>query len=211
MGRDQLSEIVAAATSRKIGERKDIMREGARATHCFLLRSGRARFYRVARNGREVLFSLLGPGDVCGLGTLLDQSVNYIGTLEATEDSEVLVWDRPRIRRLAQKYPRLAQNALAIILRYLAAHLDRLVDLVTCTATERLARSMVHLCKETGAVVPNGVEITITNEELGAHANVSPFTVSRSLNRWARAGALHKSRGKIFIDVPEKLINESCG
>ena len=46
-----------------------------------------------------------------------------------------------------------------------------------------------------------------TNEELAAQANVSPFTVSRSLNRWARRGVLSKSRGKVFIKAPEKLLS----
>jgi len=116
------------------------------------------------------------------------------------------VWEQARIRRLAQKYPRLAQNALGIVLRYLAAHFDRLFDLVACTASERLARVVLHLGKETGIVLPAGVEIAVTNEELAAQANVSAFTVSRFLNRWARTGALVKSRGKVFIHSPEKLI-----
>jgi len=208
VGKDQLSEILDAAHPRKSGAGKVIMREGARAAHLFLLKSGRARFYRLTRSGGEVLLSFLRPGDVFGLGTLLDHPARYIGTVETTGDSEYLVWEDIRIRRLAQKYPRLAQNALGIVLRYLAAHFDRLFDLVTCTAAERLARALLHLSKETGVVVPNGVEITATNEELGAQANVSPFTVSRSLNRWTRTGALHKSRGKVFIHSPEKLIDD---
>ena len=205
-GRDQLSKILGAAEIRKISAGQIILREGTPPAHLFLLKSGRAKFYRLTRSGGEVLLSLLAPGDAFGLGTLLARPVPYIGTAETTRDSELLVWEQARIRRLAQKYPRLAQNALGIVLRYLAAHFDRLFDLVACTASERLARVVLHLGKETGIVVPAGVEIAVTNEELAAQANVSAFTVSRFLNRWARTGALVKSRGKVFIHSPEKLI-----
>ena len=60
------------------------------------------------------MLSLLAPGDAFGLGTLLARPVPYIGTAETTRDSELLVWEQARIRRLAQKYPRLAQNALVV-------------------------------------------------------------------------------------------------
>ena len=123
-------------------------------------------------------------------------------------DCELLVWEQSRIRALALKYPRLAQNALAIVLRYLAEHFDRLFDLLTCTAEERLARVVLHHCTEMGNVAPTGIELTITNDELAAEANVSAFTVSRLLNHWARAGALIKSRGKLIVRQPEKMISE---
>ena len=88
----------------------------------------------------------------------------------------------------------------------LAAHFDRLFNLVASTASERLVHTIVHLGKKTGTVVATGFEISATNEELAAHANVSAFTVSRLLNRWTRTGAVKKSRRKVFVRSPEKLL-----
>src|SRR6267142_301050 len=207
IGRKHLPEILAAAEIRKISARHVILREGSPPAYLFLLKSGIAKFYRLTRNGDEVLLWRLVSGDTFGLGTLLARPTPYIGTAETTRDSELLVWEQARIRGLARKYPRLAQNALDIVLRYLTAHFDRLFDLVTCTAGERLARAVLHL-GDTGIVVPSGIEVAATNEELGALANVNAFTVSRLLNRWAREGALTKSRGKVFIHSPERLIGD---
>jgi CRP/FNR family transcriptional regulator, nitrogen oxide reductase regulator len=209
IGKEQLLEILGAARVRKIGTEHVILNEGHTAKHLFLLKSGRAKFYRLTRKGDEVLLALLVPGDTFGLGTLLSRPVPYVATAETTRDSEFLVWDQARIRALARKYPRLAQNALGIVCRYLAAHFDRLFDLVTGTASERLARVVLQMSRETGTVVPSGVEIAATNEELGALADISPFTVSRVLTEWARTGALAKSRGKVFIQSPEKLMGDT--
>jgi CRP-like cAMP-binding protein len=79
--------------------------------------------------------------------------------------------------------------------------------LLTLNAAERLAQAMFHLGKQTGKIVPTGVEIEATNEELSELAHVSRFTVSRLLNKWARAGVVAKSRGKVFIYSPEKLLD----
>jgi CRP-like cAMP-binding protein len=133
--------------------------------------------------------------------------MHYIGTADAKGDSELLVWEHARIRRLAEKYPRLAENALGIVLRYLSAHTDRLVDLITLNAAQRLARVLFHLGEQTGKIHPTGVEIEATNEEFADLANVSTFTASRLLNKWAREGIVAKSRGKVFLYSPEKLLN----
>src|SRR5262249_19755863 len=154
-----------------------------------LLDSGALKFYRLAHGGNEVLLCRLRPGDVFGLGSLLPHPVPYIGTAETLRDSELLIWHHSRIRKLAYKYPRLSQNTLAIVVRYLTEHFDRLFDLVTCTAGERIARALLHLSNETGVVSPFGVEISATNEELAAASNVSAFTVSRFLNTWAHKKA----------------------
>jgi CRP-like cAMP-binding protein len=201
----QLSEILRAAEIREVRARRVIMREGTWPTHLFLLKSGRARFYRSTDGGQDVLLSTIGPGDIFGLSNLLARPVPYIGTAETTRDSELLVWDQSRIRRLAEKYPRLSQNALGIALRYLAKHFDRLYDLIACTATERVARILLHMANESSAILPNAAEIAVTNAELAEEAHVSPFTVSRLIRRWTRKGALRKSRGKLAILSPEQL------
>jgi len=202
----EVREILDAAELRKIAAHRIVITAGEVATHLFLMLSGHAQFYRLSRDGDKVLLSRLVDGNVFGLGALLSRPFHYIGTAETTVDSEFLVWERGRIRELAQKYPKLAENALGIILRYLAAHTDRLVDLVTLTAPERLARAVFHLGKQ-GKIVPTGIEIEATNEDLSQLANVSSFTVSRLLNKWARAGAVTKARGRVFIYSPDKLLD----
>ena len=204
----EVGEILDAAAIRKVGAHQIILVAGDTASHLFLLLSGDAKFYRLSHDGDRVLLSRLGRGDVFGLGSLLSRRTHYIGTAETTRDSEFLVWEHSRIRKLALTHPRLAENALAIVLQYLAAHAERLVDFVTLNAAERLARVVFNLSKQAGKIGPTGVEIAATNDELSELANVSRFTASRLLNNWARRGAVAKSRGKIFIYSPEKLLEQ---
>jgi CRP-like cAMP-binding protein len=95
---------------------------------------------------------------------------------------------------------------LRIALGYLQGYLRRHIGLVAKTAEERLAQTVLRLADKSGEVHPDGIEIRATNDELGAFADVSPFTVSRVLRKWVRGGILSKGRGRVRLYAPEALM-----
>ena len=129
-----------------------------------------------------------------------------MATSEANCDCEVLVWEHSTIRKLVTSYPVLAENGLHISLGYLRTYLDRHLGLLTRTAEERLAKTLVRLSEKAGEFHPEGIEIRATNDELASLADISPFTASRVLSGWQRMGALCKGRGRIILQAPEALM-----
>ena len=117
--------ILAAAQIQRISAKSNISNEGRRATRLFLLQSGRARFYRITKEGDLVLLAWLEPGDVIGLVTTMKSPPPYMATAEAISDCEVLAWEHSVIRRLVSLHPRLAENALHIALGYLRTYINR--------------------------------------------------------------------------------------
>jgi CRP-like cAMP-binding protein len=198
--------ILAAAQIRRISAKHDITSGGHRATHFFLVQSGRVRFYHLTKQGESVLLAWLVPGDVIGLVALLKSPLVYMASTEASSDCELLTWERSVIRRLAGRYPLLSENGLHIALGYLRNYIDRHIGLVTKTAEERLAATLLRLGDQSNEVHPNGIEIRATNDQLGALADISPFTVSRVLRKWVRAGILAKGRGRVLLYAPEALL-----
>ena len=198
--------ILAAARIQRISAKNNISTEGCRASHLFLVQSGRARFYHLTKQGKLVLLAWLVPGDVIGLEAALKRSPPYMATAEATSDCEVLAWEHSVIRNLASFHPLLAENAFRISLGYLRTFLDRHTGLVTKTAEERLAGILVRLSDQSGRSHPEGIEIRATNDELSALADISPFTASRVLNNWVHAGVVSKGRGRVLLHAPEALM-----
>jgi CRP/FNR family transcriptional regulator len=174
----------------------------------FVVRTGHVQYSRLATNGRQVVLGILAPGDVFGLGSLVLSPMQYIGTAEAVESSELIAWSARTIRRLAVKYPQLTNNVLHIALEYVAIFTERHEQLVTSTAEQRVARALSSLGATSGTPGRNGVEVRIKNEQLAALADVSVFTASRVLNGWARKGALSKTRGAVQIVSPERLLRD---
>lgn len=201
-----MQAILAAAQIRRISAKHNIASEGHRATHLLLVQSGRARYYHLTKQGEIVLLAWLVPGDVIGLVALLKSPSAYMATAEATSDCELLAWEHTVIRKLVARHPLLGENGLHIALGYLRNYAQRHIGLVTKTAEERLAETLLKLGDRSGEVHPNGIEIHATNDQLGALADISPFTASRVLRKWVRAGILSKGRGRVLLHAPEALM-----
>lgn len=201
-----LEVILAAGRERTYTPSQVLFRTGEPAERLFMLLRGSVRFSRVSDNGREVVMGVLSSGDVCGLGSLITSPMTYYGTAVAIDSSDVLVWNQAAVLRLATVYPLLSQNALQVALNYIAHFIDRQLQLVSGTAEQRLAGALIKLGTKSGTPTPKGVELTLTNELLASLADVSPFTTSRAMQNWTRAGAITKTRGRVRITAPEKLL-----
>jgi CRP/FNR family transcriptional regulator, nitrogen oxide reductase regulator len=197
--------ILDAATQRRFFANSVITNQGHPADHLFLLTKGFARFFFVTEEGRKLLFQWIGPGDLFGGRTILSDRSSYLFSTETVTDSSVLVWDRPTIRSLVVRYPRLLENALLTASDYVAWQLMSHVGLACHTSRRRVAQVLVTLARTIGKEVPGGVALQITNEELANAANVTPFTASRLMSGWQRDRALVKRRGKVLLRSPERL------
>jgi CRP-like cAMP-binding protein len=206
LSQEHVASILAAATLRRLVKGHIVTRSGEPATHLFQIKTGLVNFYRVTREGREVLLSRLSEGEAFGLGTLLDKPVNYLGNAETITETELYVWEHSWVLRFAKKEPTLALNALRIALEYIRLSSERHLALVSEDAEDRLTSTLMQLGIRTGHQHPRGLEVQITNEHLASLADVGYFTASRLLSKWQHKGALEKSRGKIIIHCPEKML-----
>jgi len=198
--------ILAAATQRRFGANSVITNHGQPADHLFLLTRGLTRYFFVTAEGKKLLFQWLGPGDLFGARTILSSHSSYLFSTETVADSSVLVWDRPTIRDLVTRYPRLLENMLTTASDYVAWQLASHIGLACHTARQRVARVLVTLARTIGQKVPGGVTLRVTNEDLANAANVTPFTASRLMSEWQRERALVKRRGEVLLRSPERLI-----
>jgi CRP-like cAMP-binding protein len=200
-----LKLVLAAARQRHFLPNSVVVNQGHPADHLFLLTRGRARFFFNTREGKKIILLWLTPGEVFGGMALLSIPSSYLVSTETLKDSSTLVWDRATLRNLAVRYPRLLENALIIASDYMAWYLADHAALISQTARQRLARTLVCLAETIGNKSSDGFEFDATNEELAGAANVTPFTASRLLSEWQKNHAVIKRRGKIVLRSPERL------
>jgi CRP-like cAMP-binding protein len=202
----EVDEVLGAARECHFRTGAVIASQGTPANTMFLLVSGRARFFILTPDGHKIVLMWLPVGEVIGGAALQSRLSDYIVNTETVKDCTILVWDKPAIRRLAIRYPRLLDNALNMAAEYFTFYVATHVALTCHTAPQRLAAILVNLAQGIGRKVPRGMELDVTNEELAEAANVTPFTASRLISQWQRRGALVKTRGKILLHSPEKLL-----
>jgi CRP-like cAMP-binding protein len=201
-----LKLVLAAARQRHFLPNSVVVNQGHPADHLFLLTRGRARFFFNTREGKKIILHWLTPGEIFGGMALLSIPSPYLVSTETLKDSSTLVWDRATLRNLAVRYPRLLENALLIASDYMAWYLADHAALISQTARQRLARTLVCLAETIGNKSSDGFEFDATNEELAGAANVTPFTASRLLSEWQKNHAVIKRRGKILLRSPERLL-----
>lgn len=177
------------------------------ADRCFLLTSGQGRQFVITEDGQKLLLNWLITGQLFGGASLLSAPFRYLASTEVLSDCCALAWDRQTLRELTSAYPVLLDNALSIavtenIAWSIAAH----VSLSTDDAQGRVAHLLVSLSSAIGEATHDGIQMKVMNEDLAEGANVTPFTVSRCLRDWQRAGILAKRRGKILLRKPELLL-----
>jgi CRP-like cAMP-binding protein len=201
-----LKTVLDAAKQRCFPAGSVLVHQGDRADHLFLITSGRARFFFNTQEGKKIILMWLTPGEIFGGAAILSVPSQYLVSAESLKDSTMLVWDRPTLRSLATRYPRLQENASLVAYDYLAWYVADHVALISKDARKRLARLLVSLALMIGEESEDGFEFDATNEELAGAANITPFTASRLLSKWQRDRVLLKRRSKIFLRSPERLL-----
>jgi len=177
-----------------------IVHEGDPAEQLFLLTSGHGRHFVTTKAGRKILLHWLTPGQICGGAALLSTPFRYLASTELQDNGCALMWERQMIRDCMSRYPALIDNTLSIaVTEYIAWLVAAQSSLTSDDARGRVGHLVVSLACGVGKAVRDGIELNVTNEDLAAGANVTPFTVSRTLNEWQRAGILTKGRGKVVL------------
>jgi CRP-like cAMP-binding protein len=202
-----LSRIVMAAEHRTFRARSQILDAGASANRLYLLTSGSGRHFAVTEGGRKVLLHWLTAGQVFGGPSMLACPGHYLVSAELVEDCCALTWDRRTIRALLSRYPALLDNALTIgYTEHIAWLISMQISLLKDDSRGRVAHLLASLACAVGRTrTRGGIELRITNADLGAGANVSASNVSRLLNEWERAGVLQKGRRRIMLLQPRLL------
>jgi CRP-like cAMP-binding protein len=205
LGRKEVELVLAAAKRRRFYAKSVITYQGDPADHLLLLWKGRARYFFDAPNGRKLILMWITPGHIFGGAAFVSRPSTYIVSTEAVRDSVALIWDGPTIRAFARRFPQLFENALCLAADYISWYVAAHAALTSKTAQERLAHVLVELAPSIGQKVAGGIELDVTNEELANSANITPYTTSRMVSEWQRAGAIRKQRGKILLRSPAKF------
>jgi CRP/FNR family transcriptional regulator, nitrogen oxide reductase regulator len=201
-----VTSILKAAVHKQVPANTVIVNQNDQADHFFLLATGSARHFYITEDGQKVLLRWLLPGDVTGGRALLRQRASYLVSTEVLRASSLAIWSRNAIQELMSRYPPLTENVLSLASDYLAWFLASHLALVSHNARERLAEVLISLAEGVGHKTAEGIELSITNEELANASNVTLFTVCRILSGWRRDGALLKSRGKLVLRFPHKIL-----
>jgi CRP-like cAMP-binding protein len=206
MEREAVESVLQKGTRTYVRPHTHVCTEGEPAAAFFLILEGELKYCRATGGGKEILIGLLSKDDCFGLGSFVRKTWRYLGTAETVTFCDIVRWSQSEILHLSHQFPQLADNAMHIVMRYLAEYSRRHAALVEQTAQMRLAHVVLDLASRIGKPTSHGIEVRVSNDDLGALADVSRFTTSRTVADWSKRRVIKKQRNSITLVAPEGLV-----
>ncbi len=204
---EALRDVARAGTVKRIAKGAIVFEQGAAADRLFILLGGRVKAIQSTSDGQQVTARFLRPGDPFGCVALMAADC-YPLTTVAEVDSLVAGWSAAAMTQFAERYPRIAMNAL----RYVGAQLrdtqSRLQEAITERIEQRIAHALLRLVRQSGRKTADGIEINfpISRQDIAEIAGSRLFTVSRTLSKWQLDGIIKSGRRHITVVAPHRLM-----
>jgi CRP-like cAMP-binding protein len=203
---EHLDELASTARFQRLAKRQELFHKGDEGSQVYVITSGRLKVLTTSPEGDDVVFNILGPGEVFGEIALLGE-MPRTATVAAIEQCELLVIDRRDFLALLKRRP---ETAIAL-LRVLAVRLKRVSELLEDTLflnlPLRLAKKLLTLDRLYGRDTNAGrrVDIKLSQEEWGDLVGTTRESINKQVRAWREQGLISVDRGYIVIHRRKEL------
>ena len=210
-GDSELAEISRLVTVHRLRRDEPLVFEGEEARELFVLVQGSLRLYREAADGREQVISIEYPVSTVNEVHLFDSGPHAF-SISACE--EALVWSLPITccRQKLADLPQLAWNGLELMARRLRNAIELVHSLSLLGVDQRLARFLLEEAQQRGRRQADGwhVELTMSNQQIGAVVGAVREVVSRSMSKLQRQRLILFHNRTVIIPDEELLWRFAC-
>jgi len=197
---DALAEVARSGRVQALAKGTILFTQGTPAERCHALLAGRVRIAQSGTAGGQLIVRFVGPGEMFGTVALFTNR-RYPADCSAIIDSLEISWSESTLLELIQRYPQIALNLVRIVGTRLREVEERLRELATERADQRIAHALLRLAERSAPVEPDeaAIEFPLTREDLAAMCGVTLYTVSRVLTTWEKAGYVTTHRKRLRI------------
>ena len=197
--RRQTSEI-------KVARGEHLFLEGQDGDRLYVVLDGKIKLTRAAADGRENLWSVLGPGEMFGELSLFDPRPRT-STASAVTDATLAALAHDALRPWLLERPEVSMHMLQALARRLRRANDVVADLVFTDVPGRVAKNLLDLADRFGEQERDGLHVhhDLTQEELAQLVGASRETVNKALADFAARGWLQISARSVLILDTERL------
>jgi CRP/FNR family cyclic AMP-dependent transcriptional regulator len=150
--------------------------------------------------GRDVIISILGPGECVGEMSPLDQARRSASVI-TIEESEMLWLDRETFHRLLMTVPMLAYNLARVLSERLRLADEQIQALAALETENRIARQLLSFARRYGRQMPGGdlhIPIRLTQSDIAALTGASREHTNKILVSYKERGYLSADRRHHF-------------
>jgi CRP-like cAMP-binding protein len=181
---------------------------GDPGTAFYVIASGKVKIALTSPDGKELILRRLGPGGFHGELALLDDEPRSADAV-ATDASVLLVLQRDAFRQFLAEHPDIATKLLGTVSQYLRRNAELIQDATFLDVPARLARILLELASEPGAVdlPPPGAIIPdrMKQGELASLVGATRESINKWLGSFEKQGLISYDKGQITLLRPSGL------
>jgi CRP-like cAMP-binding protein len=207
----ELQQVLGASTLRSVEDSEYFFLQGDPAEYAYVLVAGQVKLLQSNTQGQLVNLRTLYPWQLFGaLGAVRAQG-QYPASAQALEDSGALAIPSNFLREMLAGHPHLSMDLMQLMASYIQEMQSRYMELATERVEQRICRAVLRLASQSGQMVKDGVELTLSREDLAEMSGTTPYTVSRVLADWHRRGMVEAGRERVRILQPHALVQLAEG
>jgi len=146
-GEDQLRALAPAIMRRHAPRGSAVMREGDRVDSLYIVLSGRLKVMMGEADGKEVILSFVGPGEILGEMALIDDGPRSASVI-AIEHCDLLVVTRSAFRKCMVESYDTAMGVMRVLVRRLRAADRKIGSLAMLDVYGRVARLLLDMAED---------------------------------------------------------------
>lgn len=178
LDRDQMDEIMKAASSITYKKGEIIYSAGDESDSLYIVSRGKIKIYRLSESGREQLIRILLPGDFTGELALFRESIHE-AYAETMAETDVCLITRADLQQFLLRFPSISLKILAEFSNRLESSEKQSARFATESVETRVAQFLAE-CAASG----NGkLEFTLpmSKKDMASYLGTTPETISRRM------------------------------
>lgn len=192
--------LAALIRVRSYAPRQFVVWEGQPGGTLFLSLSGFFKAVTTGAEGREMILSVMGPGEVLGELSVLDGQPRSASVV-TIEPGELASIERPALLGLMNSSPGLAVGLIEVLARRVRILTKRFEILSSQDVPERLAQALLNLAEKHGEASGERVRIPVrlSQQDLANMVGATRESVNKQLRKWTKDGVLLRETGCVII------------
>jgi CRP/FNR family cyclic AMP-dependent transcriptional regulator len=185
------------AVKRAYSKNTILISKGDESDQLFIVLKGKLKVSITDDSGKEIIMSILGPGDYFGEIALIDGE-SRSATIMTTQATEVLTITRDDFHRTLLSSPELMFDLLKVLARKVRIATDKLESLAFEDVYGRLVKLLIQLAKPQNQVWV--IEERLTHQEIANMIGSSREMVTRILKTLTDGGYISIDKKRITIE-----------
>jgi CRP-like cAMP-binding protein len=196
----ELEALVSVARIMALPPRKELFHKGDDGAQIYVVVRGKLKALTTSDTGSDVVFNILGTGEVLGEIALLG-GFERTATVVAIDSCELLVVDQRDFMFFLKSHPGVAVKLLSVLADRLKRISEFVEDTLFLNLPLRLAKKLVTFAGSYGEEVEGGLRINLklSQEEWGDLVGATRESINKQMRAWTEEGLVCVDGGRVVI------------